>query len=67
MFSLGYVPEILGPVFPLISAILQSPIFKIWASPEKVFSYPMSIEFMIVRSAFNFQNLKYNVLLILLY
>jgi hypothetical protein len=37
MFSLGYVPEILGPVFPLISAILQSPIFKIWASPEKVF------------------------------
>jgi hypothetical protein len=42
VFSLGYVPEILGPVFPLISAILQSPIFKIWASPEKVFSYPMS-------------------------
>jgi hypothetical protein len=28
VFSLGYVPEILGPVFPLISAILQSPILK---------------------------------------
>lgn len=66
VFSLGYVPEILLPVFPLISAILQSPIFKIWASPEKVFflSYVV-IEFMIVRSAFNFSKLvKYNVLLI---
>jgi hypothetical protein len=55
VFSLGYVPEILGPVFPLISDLAIT-YFKIWASPEKVFSYPMSIEFMIVRSAFNFQN-----------
>lgn len=66
VFSLGYVPEILLPIFPLISSTLQSPIFKIWASPEKVFflSYVV-IEFMIVRSAFNFSKLvKYNVLLI---
>lgn len=66
VFSLGYVPEVLVPIFPLISVILQSPILKIWASPEKVFflSYVV-IEFMIVRSALNFSKLvKYNVLLI---
>lgn len=66
VFSLGYVPELLLPFFPLISAILQSPILKIWASPEKVFflSYVV-IEFMIVRTTFKFSNLvKYNVLLI---
>jgi hypothetical protein len=66
VFSLGYVPEFLLPILPLITSTLQSPIFKIWASPEKVFflSY-IVIEFMIVRSAFNFSKLvKYNVLLI---
>jgi hypothetical protein len=45
---------------------LQSPILKIWASPEKVFflSYVV-IEFMIVRSVLKFSKLvKYNVLLI---
>ncbi len=66
VFSLGYVPEILLPVFPLITWILQSPIFKIWASPEKVFflSYVV-IEFMVVRSTFKFSKLvKYNILLI---
>ena len=66
VFSLGYLPEILLPVFPLIKSILQNPILKIWASPEKVFflSYVV-IEFMIVRSTFKFSKLvKYNVLLI---
>jgi hypothetical protein len=66
VFSLGYLPEILMPVFPLIKAILLSPILKIWASPEKVFflSYVV-IEFMVVRSTFKFSKLvKYNILLI---
>jgi len=66
VFSLGYFPEILAPLFPLIKSILLSPIFRIWASPEKVFflSY-VAIEFMIVRSTFNLSKLvKYNILLI---
>jgi hypothetical protein len=66
VFSLGYLPELLLPVFPLIQSILQSPILKVWASPEKVFfmSY-IVIEFMIVRSVFKFSKLvKYNILLI---
>ena len=66
VFSLGYVPEILLPVFPVIQSVLQAPIFKIWASPEKVFflSYVV-IEFMVIRSTFKFSKLvKYNILLI---
>lgn len=66
IFSLGYFPEILLPLFPFIKSILQSPILKIWASPEKVFflSYVV-IEFMVVRSTFQFSKLvKYNILLI---
>jgi hypothetical protein len=66
VFSLGYLPELLMPVFPLIKAILLSPILRIWASPEKVFflSYVV-IEFMVVRSTFKFSKLvKYNILLI---
>ena len=63
VFSLGYLPEMLLPFFPLIKSILQSPIFQIWGSPEKVFflSYVV-IEFMIVRSVFKFSKLvKYNI------
>ena len=58
VFSLGYLPEMLLPFFPTIKAILQSPIFQIWGSPEKVFflSYVV-IEFMIVRSVFKFSKL----------
>lgn len=66
VFALGYTPEILVPVYPLIKALLQNPILKIWASPEKVFfmSYVV-IEFMIVRSVFKFSKLvRYNILLI---
>jgi len=66
VFSLGYLPEMLLPFFPIIKSILQSPIFQIWGSPEKVFflSY-IVIEFMIVRSVFKFSKLvKYNILLI---
>ena len=58
VFSLGYLPEMLLPFFPTIKAILQSPIFQIWGSPEKVFflSYVV-IEFMIVRSVFKFSEI----------
>jgi hypothetical protein len=66
VFSLGYMPEILEPVFPLLRAILQNPILKVFASPEKAFvlSYAV-IELMIVSPVFNFSKLiKYNVLMI---
>lgn len=66
VFSLGYIPEIIKPFLPFIETVLLSPIFQIWASPEKVFflSYVV-IELMIVRSAFQFSKLvKYNILLI---
>ena len=66
VFSLGYLPEIIKPFLPFIQAILLSPFFQIWASPEKVFflSYVV-IELMIVRSVFQFSKLvKYNILLI---
>ena len=66
VFSLGYMPQLLLPVFPLIKRILQDPYLKIWASPEKVFflSY-LAIELIIVRTTFKFSQLvKYNVLLI---
>lgn len=66
VFALGYFPEILKPVFPLVKAILVSPILRIWSSPEKVFflSY-LVIEFMVVRSTFKFSKLvRYNILLV---
>jgi hypothetical protein len=66
VFALGYFPEILKPVFPLVKAILVSPILRVWSSPEKVFflSY-LVIEFMVVRSTFKFSKLvKYNILLV---
>jgi hypothetical protein len=66
VFALGYFPEILRPIYPLIQSILQSPLFQIWASPEKVFflSYVV-VEFMVVRPVFQFSKLvKYNILLI---
>jgi hypothetical protein len=66
VYSLGYYPEILDSVYPLIQSILTSPFFQIWASPEKVFflSY-LAIELMIVRSVFNFSKLvRYNILLL---
>ena len=37
VFMLGYFPDLLAPFFPIIQGILQNPILKIWASPEKVF------------------------------
>ena len=66
VFSFGYFPEFLTPVFPFIQSILQSPFFKIWGSPEKVFflSY-VTIELAIIRKVFNFSKLvRYNILLI---
>ena len=66
VYALGYFPELLRPFYPTIQWILQSPILRIWASPEKVFflSYVV-IEFMVVRSTFKFSKLvKYNILLV---
>jgi len=66
VLALGYFPEILEPFYPLIKEILDSPFFRIWASPEKVFflSYVV-IEFMVVRSTFKLSKLiKYNILLL---
>ncbi|MEY2701635.1 MAG: hypothetical protein RLY43_268 [Bacteroidota bacterium] len=66
IFSLGYLPEFIMPFFSVISGILQSPLFKLWASPEKVFfmSY-VTLEFMVIRSTLNFSKfIKYNILLV---
>ena len=66
VLSLGYVPDILKSDFPAIKSICQSPFFKIWASPEKVFflSY-VTIELAIIRKVFGFSKLvRYNILLI---
>jgi len=66
VFSLGYFPEVFQPFYPFISTVLQSPIFRMWSSPEKIFfiSYVV-IEFMVVRSAFKFSKLmRYNILLL---
>jgi len=66
VYSLGYYPEILDPIFPLIAAILQSPILQIWASPEKVFFFSyLVLELMIIRPVFKFSKLvRYNILLL---
>ena len=66
VFTLGYFPEILRPIFPIIKSILVSPLLRAWSSPEKVFflSY-IVIEFMVVRAIFKFSKLvKYNILLV---
>jgi hypothetical protein len=66
VFGLGYFPELLKPVFPIIKGILSNPFFQMCNSPEKIFflSY-LVIELMITRSIFKFSKLvKYNVLLI---
>ena len=66
VFSLGYIPEFLQWIFPLLKSILMSPFFQIWAGPEKVFflSYVV-IEFMVIRSTFKFSKLiKYNILML---
>jgi hypothetical protein len=66
VFALGYFPEILRPIYPLLKAILLSPLLQVLASPEKIFflSY-VAIELIIVKSVFKFSKLiKYNVLLI---
>ena len=66
MFAIGLVPEILVPFLPIITTILESPILKIWASPEKVFlmSYVV-LELMVIRSTLKFSKfIKYNILLV---
>ena len=55
VFALGYFPEILRPIYPLLKAILLSPLLQVLASPEKIFflSY-VAIELIIVKSVFKF-------------
>lgn len=66
LLSLGYFPELLRPFLPKMQQILVSPILQIWASPEKVFFFSyLVIEFMVVKSVFNFSKLvRYNILLV---
>ena len=66
IFSLGYLSESIVPFYGILTTVLQSPIFKIWASPEKVFfmSY-IVLEFLIIRSTLNLSKfIKYNILLV---
>jgi hypothetical protein len=66
IFSLTYVPESISPFLFLIENILQSPFFKLWGSPEKVFlmSY-IVLEFLIVRPIVNISKfVKFNILLV---
>ena len=65
IFSVGYIPEILQPMYPIIKKILELPLIKIWSSPEKVFflSY-IVVEIFIVRSVFKLSKLRdiiYNI------
>jgi hypothetical protein len=66
VFNLGYFPEILAPIYPIIQAILTSPVLRIWASPEKTFFMSqVVIELMVIRSLFKFSKLvKYNIVLV---
>jgi len=66
VFALGFFSETMQPVHEILEEILQSPILKIWGSPEKVFlmSY-LVLEFMVIRSSLNFSKfVKYNILLV---
>lgn len=66
IFSLGILPEIISPFYNTIESILLSPLLQFWASPEKVFFFSyLVIEFMVVRSVFNFSKVvRYNILLV---
>ncbi len=66
VYTLGYFPEILRFMYPIIKRILISPLFRIWASPEKIFilSY-LFIEIIVIRGVLNLSKLvKYNILLV---
>lgn len=66
IFSLGFMPEIIEPFYPIIQKVLMSPFVQVWCSPEKVFFFSyIVIEFMVVKSVFRFSKLvRYNILLI---
>lgn len=65
---LGYIPEVMFTVFPFLQQILDFPLLKILATPEKTFIlYLVVLEILINRSILNFSLLvKFNVLLIFL-
>jgi hypothetical protein len=66
VLSLSYFPESVNPFLIGIQEILESPFFKIWGSPEKVFllSYVV-LELIITRSVINFGKfIKYNIILV---
>ncbi len=64
--SLGYFPEIIFKLIPFLKEVLNFPLLKILAAPEKTFIlYLLVIEVVINRPIFNFsQIIKYNFLLI---
>lgn len=64
--SLGMIPDIFYNFIPFLSEILNFPLLKILAAPEKTFIlYLLILEVLINRSLFNFSLLvKFNVLLV---
>lgn len=64
--SLGMIPDIFYNCIPFLSEILNFPLLKILAAPEKTFIlYLLILEVLINRSFFNFSLLvKFNVLLV---
>jgi hypothetical protein len=65
VYALGYFPEILRPFFSIIITIFTSPIFSIWASPEKAFLFSYIVmELIMVYDAINLSSfLKYHLIL----
>lgn len=66
ILAVGYVPENVMPFLGQVQQLLNSSLFKIWSSPEKIFllSY-VTIELMVVRRVLGFSKLiKYNILLV---
>jgi hypothetical protein len=66
VLALSYYPENVNPFITRIQEIMESPFFKIWGSPEKVFllSYVV-LELMITRSVIKFPKfVKYNIILV---
>jgi len=66
IFGSGNFPETFKTFYPSFQALLHSPLFQIWASPERMFflSYVI-LDLMINRSVFNLSKVvRYNILLL---
>lgn len=66
--TLDTLPEIIYNIIPFLSQILNNPLLKIFATPEKTFIlYLLILELLLNRSTFNFSILvKFNILFIFL-